>query len=86
VQQEISKPVAITLIVVVIAVIGGVVWYLLGRQQTYPGYQAPAGMAGSGMPGGPGGMMPGGAPGAPGMAPGQAPGGAPGYPPGGAPR
>ncbi len=56
-SQEVSRPVMIAAIAVAVIVIGLFAWYYFGRQERYPGFQAPQG--------GPraSGMMPGQAPG-----------------------
>jgi hypothetical protein len=41
--QEVSKPVLIGVVAVVVIVIGLFGWYYFGRPQTYPGFQAPQG-------------------------------------------
>jgi hypothetical protein len=42
-SQEVSKPVLIGVIAVVVVVMGVFGWYYFGRPQTYPGFQAPQG-------------------------------------------
>jgi hypothetical protein len=64
-NQELSKPVLITILAVVVIVIGALGWWYFGRSEKYPGYQAPQGGYGRSGPGSappPGGMPPGGAP------------------------
>jgi hypothetical protein len=56
-NQEVSRPVMIAIIAVVVVVIGLFGWYYFGRQEKYPGFQAPQGNPRAG------GMMPGQAPG-----------------------
>ena len=60
-NQEVSKPVVITVIVVAVVLIGLVGWWYM-RPQKYPGFQAPHGNAAAAGPG------------APRMIPGQEPG------------
>ncbi len=71
-NQEVSKPVMITIIAVVVIALGYFGWYYFMRPQTYPGFQAPPGGVRSS------------APGAPRMIPGQEPGTV--YPQPGGPR
>ena len=70
-DQEVSKPVMIAIIAVVVVAIGLFGWWYL-RPQKYPGFQAPPGNPGAAGPG------------APRMIPGQEPGTV--YPQQGGPR
>jgi len=49
--QEVSKPVLITVIALVVIILGVVGWNYFLRPQTYPGFQAPSGRARAGGPG-----------------------------------
>lgn len=61
-NQEVSKPVLITVIAVVVVVIAFLGWYYFMKPQKYPGFQAPPGNPGAAAPGAPR-MMPGQEPG-----------------------